>query len=473
MTQVEHTDCLVVGAGPAGSIAAALLAEWGRNVTLVDPAEHAGSIPEETMVPAARSTLERHGLLASVRAHDLRGTPRHGILWGDGVGRIRRNAEEERGYKIDRRLFDRDLRSIAGSRGVRLLEGRRVEGPLPPSGAGEVSLRAADGGATSLHARSILIAAGKQTGPSLVPLSLERSLPDTLALIAIVDRPRADRDLTYVEAVAEGWLWWLPLRDGRVSLSLFCDPWELRERGRDVVFDAAIGQAAGPARGLQIRPCAGVVATPRLLSTPAGAILTGDAASTIDPLSSQGIEKAIVSAEAAAVAVNTLLDGGVDPVALRNHHHAWETRLWLGHARQSLHYYLNETRFADRPFWERRHAAVSVEFESTAADGLPARIRIADGVSRRRAFRRKGRLLEPVEGFGLPDSPEVHERLGHVPVAPLLRILGNTGSTDEIIERAGHDADLCLLSRRMVLQALTELLRVGIIEDAGRPGDRR
>ena len=82
--------------------------------------------------------------------------------------------------------------------------------------------------------------------------------------------------------------------------------------------------------------------------------MIGDAASTVDPLSSQGLEKALASADAAACAILTALETPTLTGQAFAHHAAWERGLLHGHARQTTAMYTSE-----RPARERVSAGSS------------------------------------------------------------------------------------------------------------------
>ncbi len=466
MLPPTEPDVLVVGGGPAGAVLAAQLAEWKRSVLLVDRGRRRGSLPEETLVPAAREALERHGLLTVIRAHDFHGTERHGVIWGDGKVTIRKNPPDARGYKVHRPTFDTDLRNIARSMGATILEDHEVLGPVAHGDENTVHIRSSEGDVLEIRPRLIVLATGKEVSPKLSQLGLVHQLPAMVALTTYLAPPVTDTDSTVVEAVPEGWLWWLPLHDGRISLTLFCDPEEMKSVGRNDLFESACRHAAGPASTVTASPRSGCRATPRFLRTRDPFLLVGDAASSIDPLSSQGVEKAIVSAEWGAVAANTILEHPELAQQVLDQHFLWEKRLYFAHAQKSLHFYLQEARFSDRPFWAKRHEAVQVEVERNREGlrGLPALIQVSEGLSLRPALRRKGRLYESVEGWGLPGSGEVFDAIGRVPLAPLVKFLRAPRSTDEVLTLASEHPDLYLLSPRIIQQALTEMARLGMIQ---------
>lgn len=67
-TPASNCDVLVIGGGPAGSTAAALLAERGYRVTLMEKAHHPRFHIGESLLPANLPLLEKLGVADEVRA---------------------------------------------------------------------------------------------------------------------------------------------------------------------------------------------------------------------------------------------------------------------------------------------------------------------------------------------------------------------------------------------------------------------
>jgi flavin-dependent dehydrogenase len=437
----EGYDCTIHGGGPAGALLAGILAGWGRSVALVHRAGPR-AVPEETMVAGARERLERHGLLEIVDRFGFEGTARQGAVWGNDELEWRQmTSAGQRGLKVDRDVFDRELREWARARGARVLEGNEA-------------IRA--------DSKCLVAATGKAVGEPFTT-RVESELPGMVALSADVVPPR-DTDATVIEALPEGWLWWLPLRDGGVRATLFVDQGELRERGADDLWQAALSHALGVARGCVVSSGRGTDTTPRLRTCTGPALLVGDAASNIDPLSSQGLEKALASAEDCAFAVNTVLAHPERSALVHARRRAWERRLFEAHAREALTFYRNEERFADQPFWRVRHAAA--ESFAPPVPPLPRRMapnpELVPGV----LLERKGRLLEEAPGYRLGGGDEVWGRVGRMELAPVLAILGRGMATSDVLARAGEHPALYALSPGAVLAGLTELIRLGVLIEA-------
>ncbi|MEQ4563482.1 MAG: FAD-dependent oxidoreductase, partial [Acinetobacter sp.] len=65
----EYTDVVIIGAGPAGSSAAALLRQHGLNVLVLEKQHFPRFSIGESLLPQCMVFLEEAGLLETIRAH--------------------------------------------------------------------------------------------------------------------------------------------------------------------------------------------------------------------------------------------------------------------------------------------------------------------------------------------------------------------------------------------------------------------
>src|SRR3954462_14674278 len=65
-TRTESTGILIVGAGPAGSVAAALLRQQGRQVLVIEREQFPRFSIGESLLPQSMEYLEQAGMLRAV-----------------------------------------------------------------------------------------------------------------------------------------------------------------------------------------------------------------------------------------------------------------------------------------------------------------------------------------------------------------------------------------------------------------------
>ena len=364
-------DVAVAGGGPGGCAAALALRAHapGLSVALVEASRYADARVGETLAPPAAEVLRHLGVDGAFRAqghHEAYGTA---AAWGTAVPHENEFLYHVRqvGWHLDRCAFDGMLAAQAESRGVSVLRGTRVldaardgEGwRLPLSSGGE------------LRARFLVDATGAGAALARRAGSARARAEDRLAgFVRFFRQPGgAGVPHTLVEAFEHGWWYTAPLPDGRRVAACMTDTDLARELGLDEeeawtdrlrrtaprVGEALAGavQEGAPvvreARSRRLEPAAG-----------AGWLAVGDAASTFDPLSSQGILKALRSGIFAAYAVGDLL-AKADDAGMRRYRRFVEQE-FAGYLRTRAKYYAEERRWPESEFWRRR-AGVAVAEE--------------------------------------------------------------------------------------------------------------
>jgi flavin-dependent dehydrogenase len=362
---MQTHDVAVVGGGPGGCAAALALRAHapGLSVALVEATDYAEPRVGETLPPPAASLLRHLGVWDAYAAQGHRAAYGTAAAWGEA--RPRENdfffQPHGVGWHLDRGAFDGMLADQAASQGVRVLRATRVLDAARGDGGWRLALSGGD----ELRARLLVDATGagavlarRQGGARLV-------VHDRLAGFVRFFRqpPGSGAPHTLVEAFADGWWYTAPLPDGRRVVACMTDsdlarglrldqdaPW------RDLLDATAPGVRASLNHAVQDGDPVVRAARSRRLEPAAGNdwIAVGDAASTFDPLSSQGILKALRSGIFAAYAAGDLLAKGDD--AGMHRYRAFVRREFDGYLRTRAAFYVSEGRWPEREFWRRRHA---------------------------------------------------------------------------------------------------------------------
>lgn len=315
-------DCVVMGGGPAGSTAAALVAESGFKVLLVErekmPREHVG----ESLMPETYWIFKRLGVLEKLKASTY--SKKVGVQFVNNTGkesapfffRSHDDRECSETWHVDRAEFDQMLLENAAQKGADCHDGTRV---LDVQFEGEqavgVRLQLASGETQDVAARVVVDATGQQTllGSKL---GLRRVNPD-LRKAAIWGHFRgAYRDeegggvktaILHTEA-NQSWFWYIPQANDSVSVGVVGDRnYLLKDRGTPTeVFQEELQICAKIGEWLKDAKLADTLRVDKEFSYSTdrsagnGWVLVGDAWGFIDPVYSSGVYFALKSAELAA-----------------------------------------------------------------------------------------------------------------------------------------------------------------------------
>lgn len=356
----------VVGGGIAGSAACLALTGLGIPTYLVAPHESSVEKPGESLAAAAGSLLERLGL------NDLLADPAHRqahasfTSWGSSA-LLERHASGQRGglgHVVDRARLESALVAAVHRRdGLHLVAGHLSDARRTAAGW-ELDIDTGQ----RIGTRFIIDATGRRAeiGRQLGGFRRLDRLIAAYAFLRQVDPDIDPTPATLIEAVPCGWWYATLLADRRLVVHFYSDP-DLMPRGlgRDVTAWREL--AAGTSYIARWIETAGfdLSQPPRLasagttwLETAAGPdwIAVGDAAASFDPLSAHGMTTALWTGVEAAETLSLALQGDIAATA----HYA--ARLRTGVERFNLErdtIYSREVRFADKPFWRRRHGSLA------------------------------------------------------------------------------------------------------------------
>ncbi len=325
---------------------------------MVEPAGYDAVRIGETLPPHVRPLLDHLGVWDAFGRSSAREVHGTAAAWGDGVARPNDFVFGARGpgWHVDRAAFDGLLAAGAERAGGTVLGGTAVDGVERRGDGWQVHLRG-----RSVGARFVVDATG-HTAALARRMGAESCDVDRLVAFArFFDDPPADDPRTLVEAFAHGWWYTAGLPGGRRIAACVTDAdiarhlrlrdpgrW-MAELGRTAHVRATVpgGRPGGPPF---VRPMHS-----RRLGRAAGPgwLAVGDAASSFDPLSSQGIFKALRSGIFASYAAADALAGRNGATERYDRFVAAE---FDGYLRARALFYAAESRWPGSAFWRRRRA---------------------------------------------------------------------------------------------------------------------
>lgn len=330
--QDGEADVLIIGGGPSGTSAAAILAEHGHRVVVLErekfPRYHIG----ESMIPFTNVPMRRLGLTEQMERSSF--VRKFSVQFVQPNGRAsqpfyfftRYGTDVAQTWQVLRSEFDEMLMQHARKRGAEvheqvevlqlLKEGEQVVG---------VRVKEADGTQREWRAPITLDCSGKESfaavrsGWRLKDPQLNKVAVWTYYEGALRDEG-IDAGATTVAFVPnKGWFWYIPQHANRVSVGVVADGKYLTRGGvKDPkqIFEREIKEN----KWIEEHLAPGCPATPHYLTSEysfharhcgcPGLLLVGDAFCFLDPVFSSGLMLALKSGVAAGDAVHEALTAG-------------------------------------------------------------------------------------------------------------------------------------------------------------------
>jgi flavin-dependent dehydrogenase len=350
----DTVDVLVIGAGPAGSTIARLLAGWDYSVLLLNGPPLRAPVAE-TLPPGIHDVFRTAGLRDAIDGASFYARGGTSSWCGAGEPLIEDYAAGTEAWHVDRRHFDGLLLSLAERAGAVVRSNHRA-----PRVALEVGAVEHDGGVSS--ARFVIDASGRA---GLLARQIKRFWDPRYRTIALCGMLRAnapwpvDPHHTLAEFFETGWARSVPLAPDRREVSFLLDTGAVHG-SLESAFQAQFERAphfrtlfAGSA--LECPPFSRD-ASPYYSDRYAGPnwMLTGDAASFADPITSSGLTKALRSAWTGAVVVHTCLSKPDRAQAAIDLFNASESAAWLDYGRIAARRYAEGEALFGTAFWRDR-----------------------------------------------------------------------------------------------------------------------
>lgn len=367
ITPKTHYQIAIIGGGPAGSACARALARKGqREILLVESGAYEQFRIGESIPPESRRFFRALGIHEKFLAEGHEPCYGSCSYWGSDKRGYNDSllSLHGHGWHLDRRRFNQFLAQQACEAGAELAIATTLLASDADDAGFVLELESA-GPQTRIHADFVIDASGARSLFARQRGS-RKAHDDPLVCLAtrfaLGDAAQHVSRMTHLEAVEHGWWYAARLPDNTLLVTFYTDAQTLKAMNLNQApcWHAMLGEAVNTARLTHDTYCL----DDAIRSFPAPSycldalhgerwLAIGDAASTYDPITSQGIIKSLANAALAADAIHAR-NGGDD--AGLDRYAATVRAEYRHYVDMRQYFYSLEQRWPDSPFWRQRHA---------------------------------------------------------------------------------------------------------------------
>ncbi len=320
------SDVLIIGGGPAGSIAAASLVQKGYSVSVVEKVPFPRFVIGESLLPRCNELLEMNGMLEMVDNHGF--TVKRGAAFDMNGVLEAYNFSENIGqkfgtsYQVKREEFDDLLLKQAVGFGATLFEETEITAFDPET----TTAMAVDkeGNILTFKAKFALDASGYgRVFPRLLGLDEPSELKIRSAVFTRITGDIRPTDETesyiyiYVHGNNDAWIWCIPFSDGITSVGVVCTEEYFASFGLeneafwDEIIMSTVGAKERFAHAVKIVPVGKIDGYSANVKSMVGKnyCMAGNATEFLDPVFSSGVTLALESGNQAAILIDKQLKG--------------------------------------------------------------------------------------------------------------------------------------------------------------------
>lgn len=327
---MKHTDVLIIGAGPAGSVAAALIKKAGFEVTVIEKTQFPRFVIGESLLPRCLDALEEAGFMPALQAKGFQEKSGAKFVLKDKLCDFTFKHQHTDGYQyawqMPRADFDHTLTSECERMGVNIhFQSEVTAVEIDEAGNSLSTIVAADGSTFQVKARFLIDASGYgRVLPRLFGLEQAPGLPTRKTVFCHLKDPKRlereepNRIVIYAQDM-DCWIWTIPFSNGNTSVGFVANPeyFDKFEGGDDLtlLYENLVANEphlkdrfASMEMDFEPRSIQGWSASSTTFYGK-GYALTGNVTEFLDPIFSSGVTLAAVSSQKAASLVIRELNG--------------------------------------------------------------------------------------------------------------------------------------------------------------------
>lgn len=320
MKMKTHIDVLVIGAGPSGTISAAILHKAGLSVQIVEKTKFPRFVIGESLLPRCMEALQEADLLEDIVQKNFQKKTGAKFIWHHRLCDFKFSQQYTKGwnyaYQVQRADFDKALADSCEKKGIPVLYETEVKDiTINDDGTSISVVKTKDNETHRINAKFIVDGSGYgRVIPTLFGLNKPSSQYTRKAIFAHLKDPfrhettEPDRITVYVHNL-NTWIWVIPFSNGITSLGFVSNP-EFFDTFSGTLTEKYLQMIQSePALKKRFREFNMIWEEPKVLQGWSattdtffgkGFVLTGNVTEFLDPVFSSGVTLASVSAQQAA-----------------------------------------------------------------------------------------------------------------------------------------------------------------------------
>ncbi|WP_221393107.1 NAD(P)/FAD-dependent oxidoreductase [Dyadobacter sp. NIV53] len=324
---MQTVDVLVIGAGPAGTVAASYLKKQGYSVTILEKEKFPRFQIGESLLPCCMEHLEESGLLEAVKVKNFQKKTGAAFMRGDKRCEFLFSEQFTKGWtwtwQVKRADFDSTLAKAVVENGVQVQFECEVLNVVCSTGKQVTDYKDIDGNMHTIESKFIIDSSGYgRVLPRLFDLSKPSAFSPRGAVFAHledVNRTEKTSNNIFVHSFDNNrsWIWAIPFSDGSTSVGIVSDKEKVielaandGEKYKDFIrnFEDLNGRFKNSDLKFEPRSILGYsIGVKKMFGE--GFVLSGNSTEFLDPIFSSGVTFATASGLLSAKMTHRHLQG--------------------------------------------------------------------------------------------------------------------------------------------------------------------